>query len=66
VAGDFDRWRKTTTAEIEDAGQQELLNWFLLAGAADELGLGPPAESTFVETHCFNSNKVFARWERRG
>jgi hypothetical protein len=66
VAGDFDRWRKTTTAEIEDAGQQELLNWFLLAGAADELGLGPPVESTFVETHCFNSNKVFARWERRG
>jgi len=63
VAGDYARWERTTTAEIEDAGQQELLNWFALFGAARELGLGGPVEHTFVETHCFNSNKVFARWE---
>ena len=62
AAGDFDRWEKTTTADIEDAGQQEVLNWFCLMGAARELGLGPPSWSTFVETWCFNSNKVFATW----
>ena len=50
----------------QDAGQQELLNWFTLMGAARELGLGPPAWSTFVETHCFNSNKSFAYWEPVG
>jgi len=62
VAGDFDRWEKTTTADIEDAGQQEVLNWFCLMGAARELGLGAPSWSTFIDTWCFNSNKVFARW----
>ena len=63
VAGDYAYWESTTTAAIEDAGQQELLNWFALFGAVRELGLGRPVEHTFVETHCFNSNKVFARWE---
>jgi hypothetical protein len=62
VAGDFARWEATTTAEIEDAGQQEVLNWFALAGAARQLGLGGPTWNTFVETWCFNSNKVFASW----
>jgi len=66
VTGDHDRWAAITTAAIEDAGQQELLNWFTLMGAARELGLGPPAWSTFVETHCFNSNKSFAYWEPVG
>lgn len=63
VAGDTAYWERTTTLDIEDAGQQELLNWFCLVGAARELGLGGPVEHEFVETHCFNSNKVFARWE---
>ncbi len=57
--GDFDVWRARSLADIEDAGQQEMLNWFALAGAMEELG----AElewSDFVETHIFNSNKVFA------
>jgi hypothetical protein len=62
VAGDFGRWEAVTTAAIEDAGQQEVLNWFALMGAARELGLGGPTWSTFVETWCFNSNKVFAAW----
>jgi hypothetical protein len=62
VAGDFDRWEAATTEQIEDAGQQEVLNWFALAGAARDLGLGGPSWSTFVETWCFNSNKVFASW----
>jgi hypothetical protein len=63
VAGDYGFWERTTTETIEDAGQQELLNWFALFGAARELGLGGPVEHRFIETHCFNSNKVFARWE---
>jgi hypothetical protein len=63
VSGNYAYWENTTTAQIEDAGQQELLNWFALFGAARELGLGGPVEHNFVETHCFNSNKVFARWE---
>jgi Catalytic LigB subunit of aromatic ring-opening dioxygenase len=62
VAGNYAYWENTTTTSIEDAGQQELLNWFALFGAARELGLGGPSEHTFNETQCFNSNKVFARW----
>ena len=48
-------------ADIEQAGQQELLNWHTGLGAVDELGLRLQW-SRFVETHCFNSNKVFAVW----
>ncbi|OGA66839.1 MAG: hypothetical protein A3G81_10925 [Betaproteobacteria bacterium RIFCSPLOWO2_12_FULL_65_14] len=58
-AGDYDAWRATPLAAIEDAGQQELLNWFALAGAMEELG-ARLEWSEFVETHVFNSNKVFA------
>jgi hypothetical protein len=62
IAGDFARWEKATTAEIERAGQQEVLNWFALAGAAREISAAP-SWSTFVETWVFNSNKVFAIWD---
>ena len=58
-AGDYEAWRKTPLAAIEDSGQQEMLNWLCLAGAMAELGRRP-AETTFVESHIFNSNKVFA------
>ena len=58
-AGDYDAWRSTPLARIEDSGQQEMLNWLCLAGAMAELGRRP-SESTFVESHIFNSNKVFA------
>jgi hypothetical protein len=61
VAGDFKRWEATTTAEIEHGGQQEVLNWFALLGAARQLG-AELTWSTFVETWVFNSNKVFAVW----
>lgn len=63
VEGDYATWEATSLAEVEHAGQHEILNWWCLAGAARELGLGGPAWSTFVETQCFNSNKVFATWE---
>ncbi len=59
VSGDADVFLSTTTADIEAAGQQEVLNWFCLAGAADELSV-TPAWSSLVDTHLFNSNKVFA------
>lgn len=61
VAGDQSVWTATALADIERAGQQELLNWFVAMGAVHELGLDLEW-STFVETYCFNSNKVFAVW----
>lgn len=62
VDGDFATWEQTTTDAVVHAGQQEVLNWFALMGAARELG-AELSYSTFVETHIFNSNKVFATWE---
>ena len=63
MAGDdHQTWLQTSLQQIEHAGQQELLNWFCGLGAANALGL-QLAYSEFVETHCFNSNKVFAVWE---
>ena len=38
ASGNSARWRNLTTMQIEDAGQQEFLNWVCLAGAMDELG----------------------------
>lgn len=61
-SGDIETWRNTQTAEIEENGHQELLNWFPLVGAMDELGR-TPTWTDFVETHIFNSNKVFATYE---
>ena len=46
-------------AEVEAAGQQEVLNWFALMGAVETLG-ARLEWSQWVETHIFNSNKVFA------
>jgi hypothetical protein len=51
--------RITTLDDVELAGQQELLNWFALAGAIEHTG-ATLAWSEFIETAIFNSNKVFA------
>src|SRR5581483_366110 len=59
AAGDFAVWRDTPLAAIEESGQQEMLNWFCLAGAVEELGMSLEW-SEFVETWVFNSNKCFA------
>lgn len=59
VAGDYEKWRNTTTAEIEERGHQELLNWFCLVGAMAELGRRPD-EADLVQTYIFNSSKCFA------
>jgi hypothetical protein len=57
--GDYEAWRNVPLAAIEDSGQQEMLNWYMLAGAMEELGRKPD-ECEFVETWSFNSNKCFA------
>lgn len=62
VEGDYDRLRQTTPESIVENGQQELLNWFCLFGAMEELGRTPDW-SDFVSTHIFNSDKVFAAYE---
>jgi len=60
-AGDYGAWRATPLAAVEDAGQQEVLNWFALLGAMEALG-ARLEWSEFVETAVFNSNKVFAAY----
>ena len=55
----YQAWRETSLAAIEDAGQQEMLNWMCLAGAMEELGR-KPTEIDFIETYIFNAPKCFA------
>ena len=59
AAGDLATWRDYALAQLEDAGQQEMLNWFALAGAMHALG-ARLQWSDFVETHVLNSSKVAA------
>jgi hypothetical protein len=59
VRGDLASWRDVPLAQIEESGQQEMLNWFCLMGAMHELGRRVEW-SDFVETHIFNSDKVTA------
>ena len=56
VAQDWDTWRNRTGVQIEDAGQQEILNWSCLVGALSELNR-KPTETGFVDTWIFNSSK---------
>ena len=60
--GHYKAWRDIPLETIEDAGQNELLNWVCLAGAMDALG-HKPVQLEFVESRLFNSSKsigVFA------
>jgi hypothetical protein len=61
---DWDVWRALTLAQVEASGEQELLNWFALAGAMNELGQAC-SWSDIVETYVFNSTKVTAIFEPR-
>jgi hypothetical protein len=56
---DWDAWRRITTAQIEESGQQEMLNWMCLAGAMEELGRKPQIVD-WVESWSNNSNKCLA------
>ena len=57
--GDYQAWRNTPLATMEESGQHELLNWMCLVGAMAELGRRP-SETAFIESYIFNSNKCFA------
>lgn len=56
---DWQAWRQLTTAQIEASGQQEMLNWFCLAGAMEALGR-KPAIVDWIESWVNNSNKCLA------
>ena len=59
ASGKLSRWRELTTEQIEDAGQQEFLNWVCLGGAMHALGREPQIVD-YVESWIFNSDKCFA------
>ncbi|MBI4611663.1 MAG: extradiol ring-cleavage dioxygenase [Candidatus Rokubacteria bacterium] len=58
-AGRYAAWAGRSLAEMEAAGQHEVLNWVCLAGAMAELGRAARIVD-YVETWVFNSNKCFA------
>ncbi|MYC30861.1 MAG: extradiol ring-cleavage dioxygenase [Chloroflexi bacterium] len=57
--GDYAAWSRISIDQIEDAGQQELLNWMCVVGAAQELDYKTEVID-YVETYIFNSNKCVA------
>jgi len=60
--GDWDAWRRLSTEQVEASGQQEMLNWFCLAGAMEELGRQPQIVD-WVESWTNNSNKCLALFQ---
>lgn len=62
VDSDWATWRNQPLSRLEEAGDQEMLNWMALAGAMDELGR-KCTWSECVETYLFNSTKVAAVFE---
>jgi hypothetical protein len=60
--GQLDRWQALTTAGLEDAGQQELLNWVCLAGAMAEFSRRP-VWTDLAETYIYAAPKAFAIFE---
>ena len=58
-AGDYLAWRDLTPAEIEDAGENEILNWLPLAGAMYETKQ-KPSYCEFMESWLMNSCKCVA------
>lgn len=55
-------WRDLTVAEIEDAGQQELMSWICVAGAMHELGQRGEVIDYLETAGVFNSGKCLAVW----
>ena len=58
-AGNYRAWRDTPLAQMEAAGQQEVLNWTCLAGAMAELDYKADILD-WVETWAFNAPKCLA------
>jgi hypothetical protein len=63
--GDYTAFRDLDLTALEQAGQQEVLNWVCLAGALHELG-HQPETIDFAESYIFNSNKVMASFAPAG
>jgi hypothetical protein len=61
--GKLEKWRSRTSEQVEDSGHQELLNWYCVVGAMNELGLKLDY-STFIEGWLSNSPKCFAIWRQ--
>ncbi len=59
--GDYETWRRTSLAALEDAGQHEVLNWYCLVGAMAALGRKPD-ECDYAETWAFVAGKCIAVW----
>jgi len=57
--GDYAAWRNKPLAQMEQAGQQEVLNWTCLAGAMAELNYKANILD-WVETWTFNAPKCMA------
>lgn len=58
-AGNYEAWRDTPLAQMEAAGQHEVLNWTCLAGAMAELDYKPEIVD-WAETWTFNASKCMA------
>jgi len=56
---DFTHWRAKSLDDIEASGQHEMLNWYCLAGAMNELQRRPE-RAVLLESSVANSNKVMA------
>jgi hypothetical protein len=55
---DYDVWRKRSLAEMEFAGQHEMLNWMALIGAMEALDRRPVIQD-YMETYILASDKCF-------
>ena len=58
-AGNQAVWKEIPLEEIVESGQQEMLNWFCLAGAMTELSYKVEIVD-YLETYVFNSEKCLA------
>jgi len=59
TGGRLSDWAKLDIAQVEEAGEHEMLNWICLAGAMVETGQ-TPSYTEFLSSYIFNSDKVFA------
>ena len=57
--GDYLKWKDIQLDEVEQSGQQEVLNWFCLVGAMSELGYQMELLE-WAETWTFNAPKCMA------
>ena len=57
--GDYLKWKDIQRDEVEQSGQQEVLNWFCLVGAMSELG-SQMELLEWAETWTFNAPKCMA------